>query len=99
MTLFLLQTNLAKCEGWLEVLKEEVDKLEQDRLTLKLVRTENYRLGVTVQKRHQAWLQARRDLRERVHREATTKMNFFIVIGQVGLLGFVIHSMRPSGRL
>ena len=89
-------TKLAKCEGWIEVLKEEVSSFEKDRATLRLVRTENFRLGTVVQDTHRRWLQARRDLQERIHRSATVKMSALIVLGQVGALGLVIHHMNPA---
>lgn len=89
-------TKLAKCEGWLEVLKEEVTTFEKDRATLRLVRTENCRLGTVVQESHKRWLLARRDLQDRINRSATNKVNLFSALGQVGALGFFIHQWSPG---
>ena len=85
---------VAKCEGWIEVLKEEVESFDEDREALKLIRTENYRLGTMIQERHKTWLQARNDLNVKVHEMALAKMNWLTVIGQAIFLGLAIHSMN-----
>lgn len=86
--------QLAKLEGWLEVLKEEVAVCQKDRVTLKLIRTENHRLGIRVQEGHKSWLQARCELGQKIEDAATFKMNCLIVVGQIGMLGFAIFNMR-----
>jgi len=90
--------KIAKCEGWIEVLKEEVEALEEDRKSLKLVRNENCRLGVVVKDTHKRWMQAQRELHERTHQTVTNKMSLLIAVGQIGLLGFVINRMDTSSR-
>jgi DNA repair exonuclease SbcCD ATPase subunit len=87
-------TKLAKCEGWIEVLKEEVESFDEDRQTLKLIRSENYRLGTIIQERHKSWIQARRDLNAKVQEIALVKMNWLTIAGQVVLLGLAVHNLR-----
>ena len=85
-------TKLANCEGWMEVLKEEVDSFDEDREKLRMIRTENYRLGSIMQERHKTWLQARRDLNSKVHEIALVKMNWMIAMVEIVFLGLGIHS-------
>lgn len=89
-------TKLATCEGWLEVLKEEVALFEKDRATLKLVRRENERLGYVVVDVHEELQEVRSELQERIEGSATFMMSALIVLGQMGALGFAIHSMSPA---
>ncbi|CAB9520867.1 expressed unknown protein [Seminavis robusta] len=88
-------TKLAKCEGWIEVLKEEVESFDEDKETLQRIRTENYRLGTIIQERHKSWLQARRELNQTVHQSANNKMSLLLMIGQVSVLGLAIHTLSP----
>ena len=87
-------SQLATGEGWLAVLKEEVQSFEDDRAAMKLIRVENGRLGTLVQERHQLWLQARRDLNQKVHDTAFQKVNGFLTLGQVVIFGFAISCLK-----
>jgi DNA repair exonuclease SbcCD ATPase subunit len=84
-------TKLARCEGWVEVLKVEVESFKEERA---FIRKENRRLGATVQEAHNLWVEARRELNCQIHVSAMQKMHILVVLGQAGILGFAIARLK-----
>ena len=88
--------KLATCEGWLEVLKDEVALFEKDRTTLKLVRRENERLGEVVGDVHEELEEIRCELQERINKDLSVKASAVIALGQLGILGMLVHCVSPA---
>lgn len=84
-------TKLATCEGWVEVLKEEVESFKEERA---IVRKENRRLAAAIHEGHKEWLSARRALNRQIHKGAMEKMHILVVAGQIGVLACAIAGLK-----
>lgn len=87
-------TKLASCEGWIEVLKEEVQSFEKERAAANLILQENSRLGNKLKHGHKRWLDSRRELNATIHESALQKMNLLIGLGEIALFGLVMIGLR-----
>ena len=88
--------RLERYEDWMCVFKEEAVEYERDRAELKVMRTENYRLGTLLQKSHKMLVQARGDVNKKIHETVTARVNGLLMVTQMSVLGFTIYSFKMT---
>lgn len=86
--------RLERYEDWMCVFRDESVGYERDRAELKVMRSENYRLGIAVQTANKKLVHIRRDYNQLTESKAVEKMNGLVVAVQLSVFAFAIYSLK-----